>query len=88
MNMKRVEFLIIDTETGDIKYRNRRTMSLHPDSYPEKVFELWSRNMIALFRNQDDEKYKHCICQISCEDDKKAVQGSIFPIDLMSCVPK
>ena len=33
MNMKRVEFLIIDTDTGDIKYRNRRTMSLHPDSY-------------------------------------------------------
>ena len=85
--MKKIEFLITDYRTGEIKYRNRRTMSLSPDAYPEKQFELWSRNMIALFR-QDDDKYKHCVCSFTCEDDKKAVQGSIFPIDLLSCVPK
>lgn len=77
--MKKVEFLIVDTKTGEIKYRNRRTMSLHPDAHPEDAFKKWMLNIIALFRNQDQDKYANCIAQFSCKEDKKAVQGIIFP---------
>lgn len=76
--MVQIEFVVADNKTGEIKYRNRRTMSLSPASMPERYFANWQTQMLAIFRNCENEKYKNCVCQFSCKKKADSVQGEIF----------
>ena len=71
--MKQIELLVVDKETGEVKHRVNKTMSVHPDAHPEVFINTIAGGILRLMKRDN-----RSIVQISWNEYSPARQLNIY----------